>query len=122
MALQPIASAAELTTSRSLDESREAIARAILAIKGARPGAEGWLQFRIGSAAWLRLWGLWAPHAYTHLPFVVDASVTDLGTERLVRLDYRSDEGPYLFRLSRVEPAYHRRFAEVTAAVHEALS
>lgn len=122
MALQPIASTVELTTATPLGETRQAIAREVLALKGARPGTEGWLQFRLGSAAWLRIWGLWTPRAYTHLPLVVDVSVTDLGNERRVRIEYRSEEGPYLFRLGRVEPAYHRRFTDITATVQRALS
>lgn len=117
MALQPIVSAVELTTTKSVAESRKQIANALRAIKGARPGADGWLQFRLGSAVWLRLWGLWTPNAYKKLPLVVEASVRDLGTERQVRIEFRSDEGPYLFRLDRAEPAYRRRFAEVVEAV-----
>jgi predicted membrane metal-binding protein len=122
MALQPIVSATEVTTTKSVAEAKDAIAKAVLAIKGARAGAEGWLQFRLGSATWLRLWGLWLPNAYKHLPLIIDASVSDLGTERRIRVDFRSDEGPYLFRLDRVQPAYTRRFAEIAAALHSHLT
>src|SRR4051812_40515789 len=121
MSLEPIVSAVEIRSQRSASEVRDATADAILGIKGARRGAAGWLQFRLGSATWLRVWGLWAPRAYTHLPLMVDASVTDLRTERRLRLEFRSDEGPYLFRVNRAEPAYRRRFAEVEAAVRERL-
>ena len=122
MALQPITWASESTTTMSAHEARESVSRAILGMRGARQGAPGWLQFLLGSAAWLRVWGLWTPRAYTHLPLVVDATVTDSGSERRVRLDFRSDEGWYLVRLGRVEGAYHRRFREVTAAVEARLS
>ena len=121
MALQPIVSAAELSTLKPASEVRDATASAILGMKGARPGASGWLQFRLGSAAWVRLWGLWTPNAYKRLPMIIDASVTDLGSERRVRLDFRSAEGWYLYRLGRAEPAYRRRFAEVVAALEEKL-
>ena len=70
----------------------------------------------------MRLWGLWTKNAYRKLPLVVDASVTDLGAERIVRLDLRSDEGPYLVRLDRIDPAYRRRFAEVVDAVQASLT
>ncbi|HTL40574.1 MAG TPA: hypothetical protein VL294_03800 [Pseudolysinimonas sp.] len=121
MALQPIASTVELTTARSVDDAREAIAGALVAIKGERRDAGSWLQFRLGSATWVRIWGLWTPNAYKHLPLLADVSVTDLRTERLVRIEFRSDEGPYLVRLGRVAPAYQRRFNEITTAVEHAL-
>jgi hypothetical protein len=121
MTLGPIVSAVETVTWKSASEARDAVANTILGMKGARAGKAGWLQYRLGSTAWFRTWGLWTRNAYKQLPLVVDASVTDLGTERRVRLDFRSDEGPYLARLDRVAPAYHRRFAEVAAVVQEQL-
>jgi hypothetical protein len=121
VALQPITSTVELTTTRSVDDAREAIAGALVAIKGKRRDAGSWLQFRLGSATWLRIWGLWTPNAYKHLPLIADVSVTDLRAKRVVRIEFRSDEGPYLVRLGRVVPAYQRRFDEITTALERAL-
>lgn len=121
MALQPVTSTVELTTSRSVDDARETITRALGAMKGQPRGTGSWLQFRLGSATWVRIWGLWTPNAYKHLPLIADVSVTDLGAERVVRIEFRSDEGPYLVRLDRVAPAYQRRFNEITTAVEHAL-
>lgn len=95
----------------------EAVAASVLVSSfRARPLArEGeWSVYGIGSRAKLRVWGLWNPKGYRRLPLKVRMRVlSDEGRAAVLHLQLLNDEGPYLFRLPALEPAYRRAYREI---------
>jgi hypothetical protein len=78
--------------------------------------------YAIGSRAKLRVWGLWGPRSYRRLPLKVRMRVLgDEGRAAFLHLQLLNDEGPYLFRLPALEPAYRRAYREIVDRLQLAL-
>lgn len=91
--------------------------------KGRILGPEGaWDVVGIGSRAGFRTWGLWGLRAHRRLPLVAHLRATANNVDATsIEVRFASDEGWYAYRLKAVERAYGRAYAELVAALREAL-